>query len=503
MPDGSWSFSWPTVQRPDLLWVDAICIDQRRVMERNHQVPLMRDIYSQATRVLVWLGDHDPPNEAIAAFTQAVDFIVTKIKESNGTLDIDLSTFERTMQDLGHSGVCSAINSIFASQWHNRVWCVQEVALAQDVTLLFQNAEFPAAEVGDFAIWFDNSLKEAQWGMNTDIPQVYFKARINMNMFFLRLNYCAFSGEPLRILQVFRGLKASDPRDNVYGLLGIMDSTGIQVDYTKTAAQVYIDTTLELIAHERNLCVLSMVSYLGQCMSTLELPSWVPQWDTFQSHPMYPPPDSGMFAGRREPIIVDVLQAQSGVIRLVGLLCDRVSIVTQPLNRTSEAHWKDFYLNHSWTSFLALATTLTFGQIAPEKGIDQINSEYGAKFLADFRQAIPSIFQDFDISHIDLGSDTHLGKASDYYDLVSPNLHAHRLFRTQRQWVGLGPGRMQDGDVIVVFTGSPMPMILRPANNGKGQYYLVGECYIYDIALGQAYDILGKEGVEERTFELI
>jgi hypothetical protein len=44
---------------------------------------------------------------------------------------------------------------------------------------------------------------------------------------------------------------------------------------------------------------------------------------------------------------------------------------------------------------------------------------------------------------------------------------------------------------------------LRPANNGKDQYYLMGESYIYDIAMGQAYDIMGKEGVGERMFELI
>ncbi|ORY07048.1 heterokaryon incompatibility, partial [Clohesyomyces aquaticus] len=38
-------------------WVDAICIDQTCVPERNTQVPLMKDIYSTASRGWVWLGD--------------------------------------------------------------------------------------------------------------------------------------------------------------------------------------------------------------------------------------------------------------------------------------------------------------------------------------------------------------------------------------------------------------------------------------------------------------
>lgn len=39
------------------LWVDALCINQRSTQERNHQVPLMGSIYSQATTVRVWLGE--------------------------------------------------------------------------------------------------------------------------------------------------------------------------------------------------------------------------------------------------------------------------------------------------------------------------------------------------------------------------------------------------------------------------------------------------------------
>lgn len=39
------------------LWIDGICIDQTNVVERNHQVELMGDIYSGAREVLVWLGD--------------------------------------------------------------------------------------------------------------------------------------------------------------------------------------------------------------------------------------------------------------------------------------------------------------------------------------------------------------------------------------------------------------------------------------------------------------
>ncbi|KAF2108922.1 heterokaryon incompatibility, partial [Lophiotrema nucula] len=39
-----------------LLWIDAICINQADVVERENQVRLMGSVYAQASRVIVYLG---------------------------------------------------------------------------------------------------------------------------------------------------------------------------------------------------------------------------------------------------------------------------------------------------------------------------------------------------------------------------------------------------------------------------------------------------------------
>jgi hypothetical protein len=39
-----------------LLWIDALRIDQSNVLERNHQVRQMSQVYSEASKVMVWLG---------------------------------------------------------------------------------------------------------------------------------------------------------------------------------------------------------------------------------------------------------------------------------------------------------------------------------------------------------------------------------------------------------------------------------------------------------------
>jgi hypothetical protein len=45
------------------LWVDGICIDQTSLTERSSQVALMGEIYRDAARVVVWLGESDEKSD--------------------------------------------------------------------------------------------------------------------------------------------------------------------------------------------------------------------------------------------------------------------------------------------------------------------------------------------------------------------------------------------------------------------------------------------------------
>lgn len=54
-----------------LFWVDAICINQDDLEERNRQVSLMAFIYSRAQAVLVWLGRLIfPPDDIVSHNTR-------------------------------------------------------------------------------------------------------------------------------------------------------------------------------------------------------------------------------------------------------------------------------------------------------------------------------------------------------------------------------------------------------------------------------------------------
>ena len=56
-----------STQTQHVVWTDAICIKQKDDKEKEGQLKLMREIYSKASRVLIWLGK-DMEEQAERAF---------------------------------------------------------------------------------------------------------------------------------------------------------------------------------------------------------------------------------------------------------------------------------------------------------------------------------------------------------------------------------------------------------------------------------------------------
>jgi hypothetical protein len=61
-----------------VLWIDAVCINQTDLKEKGHQVALMGQIYHDATRVVIWLGDS---KDGLTQFTSVLDCFVTTLQD--------------------------------------------------------------------------------------------------------------------------------------------------------------------------------------------------------------------------------------------------------------------------------------------------------------------------------------------------------------------------------------------------------------------------------------
>jgi hypothetical protein len=63
--------------------VDAVCIDEANLAERADQVLLMAEIYSNAYRVLIWLGAESPDSGvAMNTMERLLRFVTARVEAS-------------------------------------------------------------------------------------------------------------------------------------------------------------------------------------------------------------------------------------------------------------------------------------------------------------------------------------------------------------------------------------------------------------------------------------
>jgi len=111
-------------RRISYLWVDAICINQDSDQERNHQVGKIRIIYERARQVCVWLGGK--ANDSDLAFG-----VLYKLKK---VIYIDLLV-KIILGNPDHKRHLRALEVLFSRRYWFRVWVVQEIASAREITV--------------------------------------------------------------------------------------------------------------------------------------------------------------------------------------------------------------------------------------------------------------------------------------------------------------------------------------------------------------------------------
>lgn len=117
-----------------VLWVDAICINQLSNEEKDKQVPRMASIYTQASRVIVWLGSETPNS------TTAMNMIYSLGNQVEVTTDNWIFSTPGAAEPYWCEASCKlpwgdaswvALNDLLSRRWFGRVWIIQEIQLGQ------------------------------------------------------------------------------------------------------------------------------------------------------------------------------------------------------------------------------------------------------------------------------------------------------------------------------------------------------------------------------------
>lgn len=521
-----------------MLWVDAICINQQNVTERSQQVQLMREIYSRATGVVVFLGtDEDghaskaiPMIKKVNDYLSAYQKVVESIRENDtaptwlkGRGHFTFDMCDAALQSHGFEAIWSSIRAFFQLLWWKRIWCVQEVYMAQTVVMVLGDDSIDGKAVAAFTQWYfrEHVFYDAQ-GVVSDLASQLNDPGIGIA--YNTFNHRNLDAKQLHyVCEDFKSLQATDPRDKVYGLLGLWRPAStheakLEVDYNKPVSEVYADVAMLAIRSREDLFVLRFVDHDVEYnfQKGDSFPSWVPRWDRGTSWAFAWLDKSPLTATQYKAEIPDQELAHSGVLSVKGVLFDRVAWASDVLGYgattfTSNEKFRGYFLDlyneatgqqndkfpHQ-VSLPELASTVTKGLIKiGDEFLDQDIDDPNAWLdISDLETDTGSQYIDNFMSFIN--SDHEDGDASAFKKLLMCG--NSRLFRTHRGHLGIGRHNLREGDFVAVLHGGRVPHMLRLHTEGFFSY--VGDSFVYDIMQKQVYDMFEVEGVWPGVFNI-
>ena len=263
------------------LWVDALCINQEDLTERSQQVRLMRQIYSRAKEVISWVPCDTWNPYGFGGYSRskgdAIESLIKNKFVGKGT-KTRLLPFEKQGEKTGNGRVrdgWEVIHDFFSEPYWTRVWVIQEIAVNPNAKVLCGEFEIP---------WDDVVAALMTWKKNPDMAPLHQRA-------FLKAVHLAefrdrFSSkmEPICLLDAMRWsyqTMATDPRDKIFGLLGLCHDSDTFVpipNYKQPLEDIITDVSKRMMSLTRSLDLMCFKGTSLSEVSSNNLPSWTPNW---------------------------------------------------------------------------------------------------------------------------------------------------------------------------------------------------------------------------------
>ena len=468
----------------------------------------MRKIFKMSKEVLIWLGPKSVFTDAALRYLSSPKFWRSKRPP----------TFRA---ELG-------IRLILQHPYWLKAWVIQEIANARSAFLLCGDRRIRWSRFVDvldhiFPFWLKEEYnpsiqtpKNQIWTIN------HFRQTHNLGL--------------VEVLEETRCTLASDPRDAIYAKLGLAtDSPDLvpEADYLQPIDHILVEVTVQHVLKKQDLYVICLAE-----PTTKGLPSWAPEWSKM-SH-KYP-----IHGGAINRTDITSLQRQRMSVRFsenhqelrvrgvcFDIVGDAQSFNLQSVDHLREEprryvglmHLKDRRMTKTGHSSVAalqlICQTAAAGQVrtTPRElvqtfALDAARHENGRRGLlnswykknASVRFGTKTI-QQWATDYVQHGFKptgrygVHDNKLS--LEILSPIFRMSRQRKTVEtvtQNVILAPEATQQGNMVCILFGCPVPVVLRPQ---RGFYELLGACYVDDMMRDQIFDDIEKGHCFEHDFNL-
>lgn len=210
----------------NLYWIDALCINQQDIAERNQQVRIMRYIYSRASTVLIWLGKKYERYDAILPkLGDIADAMAGPSGHSKVTAQTSIQ--DNNLQPMAKEDKFNGMTlakELYKDEYWSRVWIVQEIGLAEQLEVCLGHCSTSWTNLINFMTLHD---------LGNEGPLELNKQRQKQHDGGCKL---------LDLVDHFKRAKCKDRRDKIYGLVGLAsDARLFPIDYNKSLFDIWRD----------------------------------------------------------------------------------------------------------------------------------------------------------------------------------------------------------------------------------------------------------------------
>lgn len=513
--------------RPRRLWVDAICINQSDIKERNEQVTLMGEIYSMAKPVLVWLG------ETFEGCEEAFD-LMSKIAIASE--DEIIEEESQTM--------FSFYIQLVKKEWFTRLWTIQELALADQEPLVGCGFTWTTWSVLS-KVWQKVAMIEfTKMGMimmepgveneNSDktvVSQGVRTSTIKVDLLNnLRTAVTDKKGEDLRDLLLNTVTsKATEPRDRIYGLLGMMSSSdrkAIIVDYNRPLGTIYADAISHIFHKGKGPSFLSGLELAGPNppIQYSSFPSWVPRLgsESLLHSTLYHPPGIGV-SGAGSTAINGHISPDLKTLYIRGLPIDTIAekftfgldnecltqlphieemVLKAQHFATRHSHHRPYL--HAFKTKEPVWRTLIANKLYTGAGREVAPDAYGEMYDILINNNTQKCHTNHHISHPEADrSHSYIDKTRDYRLSLLNRLPNSAFFITTTGFYGVAPSSIDVGDQIAIWFGASAPFVLRRWEDIKGRNRSQGGDSDDDSKYSDTAKAQGKEEDQSKIFAAV
>ncbi|XXG96682.1 hypothetical protein Hte_002972 [Hypoxylon texense] len=492
-----------------MIWADALCIDQRNKTELSQQVGMMAIIYGQAESVAVWLGPESDDSELAIQLIREIPQ-----HDDDGANDaiVDMIAADEWKPHF------SALVRLFERDFWRRLWIVQEILNARSVTAYCGLSALSWDILRGVSRIFEQFAEELRYhfprGMTKGSQHGLSYAHILSSQGPASLNVLqtlknaenADPGTLLDVIRICRSKMASEPRDKVFGVLGVLPEDvryHFLPDYNVSLREVYTNVVDFLLHTTRRIDVICEAIYFPIYMNTVRLPTWVPDWSHIPSTTALGL-SYGFSAASHIDADFDFLDPpQRTRLKMSAIYLDTVRI--RGIAVGTFCTLDDYLMAFLHWQAKPLGKHIARSREATVEEIDEVfcrtiglGQDWGDKPVSWTKICYPlfaSLIRDR-LPHISM-EDRLQGHAE---QMEEPTLKNRRLtiqnryascmegrcfFITHNGLMGMGSGFIKDGDVVCVPLGCRTPVILRPEGQGD-EYRFVGDTYVDEYMDGKA-----------------